>query len=172
MSEPVHHSGQRRGLRIAMTSDEVDAFLTHERSCRVATISTDGPHNTPLWFVWDGSALWLNSIVRSQRWADLQKDPRVSVVVDAGDLFTELRGVELRGTVTMVGEAPRTGVPTDELVIPERLFARKYMNSDSFQYDGRHAWLRLQPSSTRSWDFRKQFGLKQADREGQKGAQA
>jgi hypothetical protein len=102
--------------------------------------------------------LWLNSIVRSQRWADLQKDPHVSVVIDAGESFTELRGVKLRGSVSAVGEAPRNGSPVDELVTPELLFARKYTGTDRFHYDGRHAWLRLQPSTVRSWDFRKQFG--------------
>lgn len=157
MSTPAKRSGQRRGLRIAMTSEEVDTFLTAERTCRVATISPDGPHNTPLWFVWVGGALWLNSIVRSQRWVDLQQDPRVAVVVDAGEAFTELRGVELRGALETVGEAPRNGGPADELVTPERLFARKYMGSETFHYDGRHAWLRLQPTTMRSWDFRKQF---------------
>ena len=140
-----------------MSPDEIDAFLKCERTCRVATMSPDGPHNTPLWFVWHEGCLWLNSIVRSQRWVDLLKDPRVSVVIDAGDSFTELRGVELRGSVSAVGEAPRTGLPVDELPAPELLFARKYTGADQLHYDGRHAWLRLRPSTVRSWDFRKQF---------------
>ena len=76
---------QRRGGKIAMAVEERDAFLASERTCRVATVGGDGaPHVTPLWFVWDGSALWLTSIVRSQRWTDLQREPRISVVVDAG----------------------------------------------------------------------------------------
>ena len=57
---------QRRGRKIAMNPDEVDAFLAQERTCRVATSSPDGPHLTPLWFVWDGTALWLNSVAKSQ----------------------------------------------------------------------------------------------------------
>ena len=48
-----------------MSADERDEFLAAERTCRVATISPDGPHATPLWFVWDGTALWLYSIVAS-----------------------------------------------------------------------------------------------------------
>ena len=88
---------QRRGGKIAMDVEERDAFLASERTCRVATVGGDGaPHVTPLWFVWDGSALWLTSIVRSQRWTDLQREPRISVVVDAGTDFMELRGVEIR----------------------------------------------------------------------------
>ena len=61
---------QRRGRAIAMSPEERDAFLAEERTCRVATVGGDGsPHVAPLWFVWDGAALWLNSIVKSQRWA-------------------------------------------------------------------------------------------------------
>lgn len=79
---------QRRGRAIAMTREEVDAFLAGERTCRVATVGSDGePHVAPLWFVWDGEHVWLNSLVRSQRWTDLQRDPRVSLVVDAGVEF-------------------------------------------------------------------------------------
>ena len=98
---------QRRGGKIAMDVEERDSFLASERTCRVATVGLDGaPHVTPLWFVWDGSALWLTSIVRSQRWTDLQREPRIGVVVDAGTDFMELRGVEIRGVAEPVGEVP------------------------------------------------------------------
>lgn len=148
---------QRRGQRIALSPEELDEFLTEQRTCRVATMSPKGPHNTPLWFAWDGSSLWLNSLVRSQRWTDMQRDPRVSVVVDDGVEFVELRGAELRGAVEAVGEAPRTGLPEPALDIPERLFAGKYTGTTEMFHDGRHAWLRLTPDSITSWDFRKQF---------------
>lgn len=61
---------QRRGRRIAMTEQEQDEFLRAERTCRVATTSELGPHNAPLWFWWDGSHVWLNSVVASQRWRE------------------------------------------------------------------------------------------------------
>ena len=98
---------QRRSLKIAMTTEERDGFLTEARTCRVATVGADGaPHVTPMWFAWDGTALWLTSIIRSQRWADVQRDPRIGVVVDAGSDYMELRGVEISGTATQVGEVP------------------------------------------------------------------
>jgi hypothetical protein len=150
---------QRRGRRIAMSPAELDAFLASERTCRVATVSPAGPHNTPLWFVWDGSALWLTSIVKSQRWTDLARDPRVAVLVDAGEAYDELRGAELQGAVEVVGEVPRVGEPSPVLAGPELLMARKYFGSDTFPYDGRHAWLRLVPEKIASWDFRKLSSL-------------
>jgi hypothetical protein len=148
---------QRRGRRIAMTPEEVDAFLAEERTCRVATVGPSGPHATPLWYAWHGGALWLTSVVRSQRWTDLQRDPRVAVVVDAGTSYDELRGVELRGQVEVVGEVPRTGEPVPELEGPEQLMADRYMGG-TFVHDGRHAWLRMVPDKITSWDFRKFSG--------------
>ncbi|MEU0180824.1 pyridoxamine 5'-phosphate oxidase family protein [Streptomyces sp. NPDC006207] len=151
---------QRRGRRIMMTPQEIDTFLGAQRTCRVATVSPDGrPHVGALWFVWDGTSLWLYSIVRSRRWADLRRDPRVAVVVDDGTEYGELRGVELSGTVEFVGEAPRTGGPHPDLEVVERLFAAKNFGLESMPHDGRHAWLRLTPDSVVSWDFRKMPGL-------------
>jgi hypothetical protein len=137
-----------------MTPDERDAFLDAERTCRVATTGHEGPHLTALWFVWDGAALWLNSIAKSQRWTDLERDDRVSVLIDSGEGFGELRGVEIRGRAEPVGEVPRTGEPNDELVEPERRFGVKYAGG-AFSHDGRHAWLRVVPDKIVSWNFSK-----------------
>lgn len=139
-----------------MTPAERDAFLAEQRTCRVATVSADGrPHVSALWFAWDGASLWLYSITRSRRWAELRRDPHIAVVVDAGEEYGELCGVELSGTAVFVGEAPRTGEPCPELDVPERLFARKNFGLDEMPHDGRHAWLRLTPDAIASWDFRK-----------------
>ncbi|MGY1746426.1 pyridoxamine 5'-phosphate oxidase family protein [Blastococcus sp. SYSU D00695] len=148
--------GQRRARAIAMTAGELHGFLTAERTCRVATVGADGrPHVAPLWFVWDGAALWLNSLVRSQRWTDLARDPRVAVVVDAGEEYGELRGVEVTGTAEVVGDVPRGDAAHPDLAPVERAFARKYTGSDTHVPDGRHAWLRIVPAKVVSWDFRK-----------------
>ncbi|MGW1819504.1 pyridoxamine 5'-phosphate oxidase family protein [Streptomyces sp. NPDC002125] len=147
---------QRRGRRIMMTDAERDAYLTEQRTCRVATVSPDGrPHVGALWFVWDGTSLWLYSLTRSLRWSQLRKDPRVAVVVDDGVEYGELRGVELSGEVSFVGEIPRTGEACPELDVPERTFASKYFGLDALPHDARHGWLRLTPEAVTSWDFRK-----------------
>ncbi|GAA2811993.1 pyridoxamine 5'-phosphate oxidase family protein [Streptomyces showdoensis] len=147
---------QRRGRRIMMTPAELDSFLAEQRTCRVATVSADGrPHVSALWFAWDGRSLWLYSLTRSRRWAELRARPRIAVVVDDGVEYGELRGAELSGTVEFVGEAPRTGEPCPELEPVERLFAAKNFGLDAMPHDGRHAWMRLTPEAVASWDFRK-----------------
>lgn len=116
----------------------------------------------PMWFVWDGECVWLNSIVRSQRWHDVISNSHIAVVVDAGDAYTELRGIELRGFAEVVGDVPRTDVPHPELDETERLMGLKYSTSQEFVPDGRHAWLRIRPTKIVSWDFRKNTTLNRA----------
>jgi PPOX class probable F420-dependent enzyme len=155
---------QRRSRVIAMTPGELDAFLGEQRTCRLATTGPEGPHVAPVWFVWDGQAVWTSSLVRSQRWANIARDPRVAVVVDDGHHYHELRGVEIEGRAAMVGPVPRTGEdpPVPELAEPERLMAAKYSGGTQTASSGPqtasggpHAWLRITPVKIVSWDFRK-----------------
>jgi hypothetical protein len=146
---------QKRGRRIAMTPREVDEFLAVQRTARVATANGDGPHVTPLYFIWVDGALWLYSIIKSRRWADLRTDPRVAVLVDDGAEFLELHGVEIHGEVEIIGDVPRSGGDCPELVAPERSFSRKYFGGEYMRYDGRHGWLKVVPQKITSWDYRK-----------------
>ena len=147
---------QRRGRRIALSPEERDEFLTQARTCRVATISPAGPHVSPLWFVWHDESIWLYSITSSRRFTDLQRDPRVAIVIDDGHGYEELRGVEITGTARVVGEVPRTGgLAVPELEPVEQAFASKYQGRETLAYDGRHAWLTVDADKIVSWDFRK-----------------
>lgn len=139
-----------------MSSDEIDRFLSEERTCRVATVHAgEFPHVTPLWFVWDSTSLWLNSLVASQRWTDLGRDPRLGVLIDGGSSYDELRGVEFGGRAEFVGDVPRQGADIDELVAPERLWSEKYRGGQPMVHDGKHGWIRMTPERVVSWDFRK-----------------
>lgn len=142
-----------------MTAEERDAFLQEQKLCRVATVSAQGrPHASTLWYLWHGGSLWLYSLSGSQRWRDLQRDPRISVVVDAGEAYAELRGVELGGRAEPVGDVPRSGekLPDQpELEEVERLYMQRYSFPRVALFDGRHAWLRVTPDRQYTWDFRK-----------------
>jgi PPOX class probable F420-dependent enzyme len=154
---------QRRGRAIAMSAEELSSFLGEQHTCRFATTGPDGPHVAPVWFVWDGQSIWVYSLTRSQRWANVSRDPRVAIVVDDGHHYHELHGVEIEGQATVVGPVPRTGQENEnapELAEPERLMAAKYFGPASggggeMTHDGRHAWLRVTPLKMVSWDFRK-----------------
>ena len=140
-----------------MNADELNAFLDTERTARLATLGSSGPHVSPVWFIWDRTALWVYSLTRSQRWTDIARNPSVAAVIDAGQEYAELRGVEIEGHAAVVGPVPRTGTEEAalDLTNAERLMAGKYWPGSDLTHDGRHAWLRVTPVKITSWDFRK-----------------
>lgn len=148
---------QRRRLAIAMSASDQDALLRRARTCRLATVDAHGwPRVTPVWFWWDGQAIWVRSLLRSQRWSDVLRDPHVSLVVDVGDRYEELRGVELTGRAQAV---PDVDDPSSARDSPghavDRVtagFAEKYDTSPARLDDGRHGWLRIEVDGRFSWD--------------------
>lgn len=89
--------------QIRMTDAEVDAFLAERHTMDVATIGVDGrPHLVAMWYgFFDGGGLGFWTYGRSQKIVNLRRDPRMTCLVEAGDAYQELRGVELvcNGTV-------------------------------------------------------------------------
>lgn len=85
-----------------MTDDEVTAFLDEHRTVQIATLGADGwPHLTTLWYgMVDGElAVW--TYRKSQKVRNLERDPRLTALVESGGLYAELRGVMLRGRARM-----------------------------------------------------------------------
>src|ERR1700759_1027316 len=136
---------QRRSRVIAMTTEELDAFLAAERTCRLATVGPGGPPNSPVWLIWSGGGLWGYSPTRPP------------AGTGGAHHYDERHGVEIEGNAVPVGPVPRKGDESPdppELAEPERLMAGKYQNGTMY-HAGRHAWLRITPTKITSWDFRK-----------------
>jgi PPOX class probable F420-dependent enzyme len=85
-----------------MSDAEVGAFLEEERTVICATIGRDGfPHLMPLWFVVRDGRLWAWTFAKSQKVRNLERDPRATLEVEAGDDYPQLRGVMLKCDVTI-----------------------------------------------------------------------
>ena len=80
-----------------MSDAELDAFLHEQRTVICGTIDRDGaPHMMPLWYLVRDSELWVWTYAASQKVRNLERDPRATLVVEAGERYEELRGVMLR----------------------------------------------------------------------------
>jgi PPOX class probable F420-dependent enzyme len=83
--------------RIAMTDAEAAAFLAAERVLVVATIGRDGwPHLMPLWYVVRDGLPWATTYAKAQKVRNLERDPRCTLQVEAGDRYDDLRGLMLK----------------------------------------------------------------------------
>ena len=117
--------------------------VPHRRPGRAASRPSARPGRTSHPVVRMGRRVDLAALDHlSQRFTDLQQDPRIAIVIDDGHGYEELRGVEIAGRARVVGEVPRTGeLAVPELEPVERAFAVKYQGRETLTYDGRHAWL-------------------------------
>ena len=88
---------------ITLTLDEIQAFLTAGHTLEVATIGKDGyPHVAPMWFVIDDGKVVFRSFTKSQKIVNLQRNPKVTVLVEDGEEYSELRGVMIKGDARLV----------------------------------------------------------------------
>jgi hypothetical protein len=91
-----------------MSGDEVDAFLADQKTVVVATNGIRGwPHLMPLWYVLRPSGpgataqIWAWTFAKSQKVRNLERDPRASLQVEAGEEYQLLRGVLLECHVVL-----------------------------------------------------------------------
>lgn len=93
---------------IKLTDDEVSAFLTEQKTVIVASNGHRGwPHLMPLWFIVrpsgpdGGEELWGWTFAKSQKTKNLERDPRATLQIEAGEEYQELRGVMLETEVVI-----------------------------------------------------------------------
>lgn len=138
-------------LDLSLSDQELDEFLSAQRTARVATTGPDGtPHVVPLWFVWHGGALFLNSTLGNPTVENLLRTGQAAAVIDDGQTYDALRGAVLTG----VAERPE-GDP--RLAEVEKTWSEKYLGGAELPYRRwrNRVWLRLTPARIASWDFRK-----------------
>jgi len=146
-----------------MSEAEQTSFLEEEKVAVVSTFGPRGwPHSMPLWYVVRDGQVWSWTFRKSQKVKNLERDPRATVLVEAGyDVYPELRGLMIEaetvvhddlGLVTefaveLLGRyAPAGEEPTPEVIEAFRQQAPK------------RVVLEFEPVHLVSWDHRKLGG--------------
>jgi PPOX class probable F420-dependent enzyme len=148
--------GDNQRAQIVMSDAEIAEFVATNRTGTLATVGPDGqPHLTAMWYgVVDGE-IWLETKAKSQKAVNLQRDPRVSFLLEDGQTYDTLRGVSFEGLAEIVDDADavfRVGVsvwerytgPYSDDVKP---FVDQMMN--------KRIAVRIVSRRTRSWDHSK-----------------
>ena len=149
---------KRRDL-IRMDDAEVDAFLQGRHSMNVASVNHDGTiHLVAMWYGFlDGKpGFWTYG--RSQKILNLERNPQITCLVEAGDVYEELQGVELVGRAEIVTDR-------DRLMRIGRSVFERYIGtwSDEMQpyldkTGAKRVGVLIDVDRTVSWDHRKLGG--------------
>jgi PPOX class probable F420-dependent enzyme len=90
--------GENRRSQIRMSEQEIDAFLHEERTATMCSMHPDGSiHAVAMWYGLVDGRVMFETKIKSQKVKNLQRDPRLTILVEAGDSYDQLRGVELVG---------------------------------------------------------------------------
>lgn len=127
----------RREL-IKMSEAEVDEFIHGRRTMNIATIGKDGrPHLVAMWYGFLEGAPAFETYAKSQKVLNLRRDPRITCLIEEGDAYENLRGVELIGTAEIVEDTERLleaaksvvdryhGLPPEHLEMAARALMQK-----------------------------------------------
>ncbi|HEY3239285.1 MAG TPA: PPOX class F420-dependent oxidoreductase [Acidimicrobiia bacterium] len=144
--------------QVRMTDDEVREFLEATRTMTLATLGPDGrPHLTAMWYgLADGHVVFW-SYRRAQKIVNLRRDPRLSILVEDGEHYGELRGVSITGTGVILED------PEDVLAVGQLLLERHGPGGEASAQAAaatapKRVAVRVDPERITSWDHRKLAG--------------
>ena len=149
----------RRNL-ITMTDEEIQAFLQEGRTLQVATLDHDGyPHLVAMWYVLADQHIAFWTYAKSQKAINLRRDPRLTCLVETGERYEELRGVQIKGHATIIDD--RATVQHYGEMIFEHYTGPLNENTRAMvaaQAEKRIVVL-VEPAEVVSWDHRKLGGV-------------
>jgi PPOX class probable F420-dependent enzyme len=147
-----------------MTEDELRTFVEDARTIILCSHGPEGfPHPMPMWFIVDDEgAIRMTTFAKSQKVRNLQRDPRVSLLVEAGERYEELRGVVLYGRAEVTEETDRvleTLMAVSALHQPAELMAAEAMRDAMRKQAAKRVEIRVKPDRIVTWDHRKLGGV-------------
>jgi PPOX class probable F420-dependent enzyme len=155
LSQPGSKGGR---ARVRMSPDEVESFLADAMKLQVATVNPDGaPHLTTLFYVVQDGSMVFWTYATSQKIKNLERDPRVSCLVEDGEDYFELRGVSITGTAKLVRD--EAGIRKIGTAVAERMVGGGDLGEIGEAEVERQVTKRVgvivTPTKVASWDHRK-----------------
>ena len=151
--------------QIRMTEGEVRDFLANAQTIVINSIGADGvPHPMPMWFgVEDDGAIVMTTFRKSQKVKNLERDPRVSLLVEDGTVYSELRGVVIYGKAELIDDTDRvldilsTVAMANQPEVDEE--SMKAVRQGLLATAKKRVGIRIRPERVVSWDHRKLGGV-------------
>src|SRR5688500_19067814 len=105
--ERAGHGVNERAL-IKMTPAEVDEFLHGKHTMALCTINHDNTiHAVAMWYGFVEGAVAFETKTKSQKVQNLRRNPTITCMVEDGESYDKLRGVELVGRGEIIDDPDR-----------------------------------------------------------------
>ena len=148
--------------QITLSEEEQRELLDSERVVVVGSHGPRGfPHLMPLWYVVRDGEIWIWTYAKSQKVKNLERDPRCTLLVEAGHEYTDLKGVQIEAEAEIVRDTSQV------LAFAKELTVRYSEGIDSVEGDAavalesqapKRVAIRFVPKRVASWDLSKLGG--------------
>lgn len=151
--------------KIQMTDDERRTYIADKQTMVINTIGKDGvPHPMPMWFgIEDKDTIVMSTFTKSQKIKNIERDPRVSLLLESGTVYSELRGVVIYGDAELVRDVDEI---TEILVkvSMRSIDGSQDANADQIRQGvavtaPKRTGIRIRPDRMLTWDHRKLGGV-------------
>ena len=148
--------GTNQRAAIVMTDGEIAEFVEHSRVATMGTIGPSGlPHLVAMWYAVIDGQIWFETKTKSQKAVNLGRDDRITVLIEDGQTYDQLRGVSLEGRGVLVDD------PDTSLRVGISVWERYYGQYTEEQRPAvealmnKRVMVRVDVDRVRSWDHRK-----------------
>jgi PPOX class probable F420-dependent enzyme len=145
-----------RRRQIRMSEAEVAAFLEEQRTVICATVGPGGrPHLAALWFLPTDGRLDCWTYAASQKARNLERDPRATLLTEAGATYQELRGVSLECDAELVRHPDQVLDLGVALAVRYGAAPGPDLRAGLAPQAAKRVGVRFRPTRVSSWDHRK-----------------
>ena len=96
-----------RRRQIEMTAQEQEDFLSTGWTLQVASVGIQGyPHLVAMWYCIIDGEIHFTTFAKAQKVLNLERDPRITCMLESGEQYQELRGLVIEGTAEVVQGDP------------------------------------------------------------------
>ncbi len=151
--------------QIRLSDEEIHDFLRENKTIILNSVGPDGfPHPMPMWFSADDAlVISMTTFRKSQKILNLKRDPRVSLLVESGLEYQELKGVVIYGRAELSEDldeiiatllaAAGQQAPTDDADAQKKM--REVMKGTA----SKRTLIRVKPEKIISWNHAKLGGV-------------
>ncbi len=114
----------------------VIGLLNEPVIARLATADprTLQPHVVPVWFAWDGSAIWISSFRSTRKIRDLLQNPRISIAIDTAEGSDKMRAVVFEGAAQLITDPALVASKSTEIYT-------RYLGLEGVQKPEPQSWI-------------------------------
>lgn len=154
-----------RREQIQLTDPEIKDFLQSSRTIILVSNGKNGfPHPMPMWYLQDEEGrILMTTFRKSQKILNLKRDPRVALLVESGDVYTELKSVLIRAEAEIIDDLETTIDTMFKLSVHR---GEASLDQEEAMKNGlrngvgkKRVVMRFKPLSIVSWDHKKLAGV-------------